>query len=65
MAAALFGQLRPYSGDVTEATTPKSRDAALIEASAKQLVQQAAVAIEHASTHGERAQARQLSRTAG
>jgi hypothetical protein len=45
-------------------TTPMSRDAALIEAAAKQLGQQAAIAMERASTRGERAQARQLGRAA-
>ena len=43
-------------------TTPMN--AALIEAAAKQLAQQAAVAMERASTHGERAAARQLKRAA-
>ena len=41
-----------------------SRDAALIEAAAEQLALQAAIAMERATTRGERAQARQLERTA-
>ena len=41
-----------------------SRDTALIEAAAEQLAQQAAIAMERATTRSERAQARQLGRTA-
>src|SRR5215469_8215675 len=41
-----------------------SGDAALIQAAAKQMAQQAAVAMERATTHGQRAQARQLVRAA-
>jgi hypothetical protein len=43
---------------------PMSGDAALIQAAAKQMAQQAAVAMERANTHGQRAQARQLVRAA-
>jgi len=45
-------------------TTPMSSDAALIEAAAQNMAQQAAVAMERATTHGQRAQARQLVRGA-
>jgi hypothetical protein len=41
-----------------------SRDAAVIQAAAKQMAQQAAVAMERASTRGVRAQARHLERAA-
>jgi hypothetical protein len=43
---------------------PMSRDAALIQAAAKQMAQHAAVAMERAGTRCERAQARQLERAA-
>jgi hypothetical protein len=64
--APLQPGLKPYQArSLTEASTmPMSRDAALIEATAKHVAQQAAVAMERASTRGERAAERQLKRTA-